>query len=119
MKVSCPKAKYQSLFCKAIKASQPLMLACSILCKLLSEKSHTAKLWVDYLQFVDILKSFIVAKRTGNWEQPLKFERFQLYVAVICSQHHVNYVKSGFVYLQYMWELNVSSLCLCGSKTSM
>jgi len=35
-------------------------------CKL-SAQSRTARLWIQYLWFTQLLKSFITAKRTGNW----------------------------------------------------
>jgi len=35
----------------------------------LSAQSRTAKLWIHY---IDILKHFLVAERTGNWQMHLK-----------------------------------------------
>ena len=35
-------------------------------------KSRTAKLWLQYMEMVEILQKFIKAERTGNW--PLKLE---------------------------------------------
>ena len=38
----------------------------------LAEKSRTAALWIQYLEMVDILRSFIKAERTANWELHLE-----------------------------------------------
>lgn len=35
--------------------------------KLLEERSPTAKLWLQYIEYIGILKLFIRAERTGNW----------------------------------------------------
>ena len=39
---------------------------------LLVERSHTAALWIQYLEMVDILRSFIRAERAANWELHFK-----------------------------------------------
>ena len=52
---------------------------------------------------VDTLRSFVVAERTSNWEQHLN--SFSWMLPLFASQHHVNYAKSVFVYLQQMREL--------------
>ena len=35
--------------------------------KLLAESSRTANLWLQYIEYVETLKLFIRAERTGNW----------------------------------------------------
>ena len=35
-------------------------------------KSRTAKLWLQYMEMVELLQKFIKAERTGNW--PMKLE---------------------------------------------
>ena len=35
--------------------------------KLLAENSQTAKLWLQYIEYVETLELFIRAERTGNW----------------------------------------------------
>ena len=37
----------------------------------LSAKSRTAKLWIQYIQYVNIVKLFIATERTGNWHNHL------------------------------------------------
>jgi hypothetical protein len=78
-----------------------------LLCTLLAEQSRTAKLWIEYLKHIDILRSFIVAERTSNWEQHLN--ALSCMLPLFASQHHVNYAKSGFVYLQNMHDLEQKS----------
>ena len=34
----------------------------------LAQTSRTATYWIEYLRYIDILKLFIWAARTGNWE---------------------------------------------------
>jgi hypothetical protein len=78
-----------------------------LLCTLLAEQSRTAKLWIEYLKHIDILRSFIVAERTSNWEKHLS--ALSCMLPLFASQHHVNYAKSGFVYLQNMHDLEQKS----------
>ena len=37
----------------------------------LISESGTAKLWVQYMNYIDVIKIFIRAKRTGNWYEHL------------------------------------------------
>ena len=67
--------------------------------------SRTAKLCIWYMRYLDIIKYFIRAERSGNWLEPLKAmsRMLNLFAA---SGHH-NYA-SGRLYLQTMgqfeWE---------------
>ena len=38
----------------------------------LCEQSRTAKLWIPYMNYVDLVKTFFVAERTRNWSQHLE-----------------------------------------------
>ncbi|PFX20787.1 hypothetical protein AWC38_SpisGene14755 [Stylophora pistillata] len=54
---------------------------------ILAERSRTAALWIQYLEMVDILRSFIRAERTASWELQLKaLTRMLLYLAA--SDHN-------------------------------
>ena len=44
-----------------------LQTALNNLCDSLKHKSRTCKLWLQYLDYVNLLKIFIMAERTGNW----------------------------------------------------
>ena len=89
-----------------IANSKELMKLESCLLKykaLLAEKSQTAKLWLQYIKYVETLKLFIRAERTGNWNLHLVAvgEMMNLFAAT----GHVNYAKSSRLYLQLMREL--------------
>ena len=65
---------------------------------LLQEKSPTAKVWLQYLEYVETLKLFIRAERTGNWNLHLiAVERMLNLFA--------DYAKSSRLYVQMMLEL--------------
>ena len=67
---------------------------------------RTAKLWFLYLDMISLLKTFIKAERTGNWELHLKTMKDMLpYFAA--AGHHL-YLKSGYIYLQQMASLRLS-----------
>ena len=70
---------------------------------LLAEKSPTAKLWLQYIDYVETLKLFIRAERTGDWSLHLVVvgEMMNLFAAT----GHINYAKSSRLYLQLMREL--------------
>ena len=36
------------------------------------QTSRTAKLWIQYMEMIDILKMYLKAERLGNWELHLK-----------------------------------------------
>lgn len=65
---------------------------------------RTAKLWLQYLEMVAILKRFIKAERTGNWMLHLAAVRDML--PYFAAAGHNMYVKSAYLYLQKMSELN-------------
>ena len=80
-------------FCKAIARCK----------EYLSEYSCTAQLWIQYIHFINIVKKFIRAEGTGNWENHLLVvpQMLKLFSATTHFQH----VKSARIYLQLMDEL--------------
>ena len=62
------------------------------------EGFRTAKLWLQYMNYIDIMKYFIPAGRTGSWQDHLKAtsKMLNLFAA---SGHH-NYTKSARLYLR-------------------
>jgi hypothetical protein len=46
----------------------------------LSVKSQTAKLWLQYIKYVNIVKDFIRAERTGDWNLA---EGLELYEEIV------------------------------------
>jgi len=100
----------KQLSCDMLMSSDCLLALDGSLQRLLSilcEQSHTAKLWVQYIRHVDLLRAFLCAERTSNWGQHLNAVSNML--PLFAAQHHSNYAKSGFVYLQTMRELPQSS----------
>ena len=65
--------------------------------------SRTACLWFQYMDMNDILRQFIKAERTGNWGLHLKAMKDML--LFFAAAGHNLYMKSGYIYLQQMTEL--------------
>ena len=69
----------------------------------LAEKSRTAKLWLQYIEYVETLKVFIRAERTGNWY--LHLLAVEKMLNLFAATGHIHYAKSARLYLQQMREL--------------
>ena len=69
----------------------------------LSAKSRTAKYWIQYLHYIQNLKDFIRAERTGNWK--LHLQSVRKILNIFAATGHVHYAKSACLYLQQMMEL--------------
>ena len=69
----------------------------------LSAKSQTAKYWIQYLHYIQNLKDFIRAERTGNWK--LHLQSVRKILNIFAATGHVHYAKSARLYLQQMMEL--------------
>ena len=65
--------------------------------------SRTAKLWLQYMKMVDILKMYLQAERLGDWQLLLKATADML--PFFAATGHNNYLKSSYLYLQQMHEL--------------
>ena len=72
----------------------------------LIQNSRTAKLWLQYMDYVSILKLFIQAERTGNWE--LHLSAVSKLLNLFAGTGHNMYTKCARLYLQQMKELHVS-----------
>lgn len=69
----------------------------------LQKRGPTAELWIQYWDMVSIVRSFIKAERSGNWDEHLKnIERMLPYFH---ASGHLNYAKSAQLYLQDMLSL--------------
>ena len=66
-------------------------------------ESRTASLWLQYMDMIDILRLFIKAERTENWG--LHFKAMQNMLPFFAAAGHNLYLKSGYVYLQQMADL--------------
>ena len=68
--------------------------------------SKTAKLWIQYLEYIDLLKLFIRAERTGNWT--LYLSALSKMINLFAATGHLNYAKSARLHLQQMLELETT-----------
>ena len=73
------------------------------LCNRLSSQSCTARLWMQYLCYIERMKTFLTAERTSNQEMHL--HAFQAMFSAFAAVNHINYARSGRVYLQQMQDL--------------
>ena len=69
----------------------------------LTEKSRPAKLWIAYMDYVQVAKLFTRAERTGDWNTYLIAVNSML--NLFAATGHFNYAKCGRLYLQYMQRL--------------
>ena len=69
----------------------------------LAEKSPTARLWLQYLEYVNTLKIFIRAERIGDWN--LHLIAIKKMLNLFAATGHINYAKSSRLYLQLMMQL--------------
>ena len=67
------------------------------------KSSRTATMWLQYMDMVDILRKYIRAERTGNWE--LHLQAVSEMLAYLAASGHNNYTKSALIYLQRMSHL--------------
>ncbi|KZS20551.1 Uncharacterized protein APZ42_012726 [Daphnia magna] len=65
--------------------------------------SRTGSVWIQLLNMFRILKTFIKAERTGNWELHLQTTMEML--PFFAAAGHSNYLKSSYVYVQNMMSL--------------
>ena len=64
---------------------------------------RTSKLWLQYMEMVDILRLFIKAERTGDWMLHLK--SLQEMLPFFAASGHNLYAKSAYIYVQQMLQL--------------
>ena len=81
------------LFSSTLKSSKDL----------LETQSRTAKLWIQYLNYIQIVKLFIHAERTGNWN--LHLLATESMINLFAATGHLHYAKSARLYLQLMLAL--------------
>jgi len=72
----------------------------------LKSESQTARLWIEYLHWIDLLKHFIMAERTGNWHWHLEVTANML--PLFAAAGHHNYARSARLYVQQMNDLSIS-----------
>lgn len=67
------------------------------------QRCRTACLWLQYMNMIDILRTFIKAERTGNWF--LHLQSLQEMLPYLAASGHFPYTKSVYIYLQQMQTL--------------
>ena len=69
----------------------------------LSERSRTAKLWVQYMYEIETVKLFLRAERTSNWS--LHVTAMTRMLNLFAATGHLKYAKCARLYVQMMIEL--------------
>jgi hypothetical protein len=72
-------------------------------CEALSS-SHLNKLWILYMEMVDLLHMNLMAERSGNWDMYLFYLKCML--PYFAGTGHNNYTRSVYWFLQEMSEVN-------------
>ena len=102
------------LYDKVVSGELSVQDVCSLRCldkiqeKLEAQKiqmatKRTSKLWLQYMEMVDILRLFIKAERTGDWMLHLK--SLQEMLPFFAASGHNLYAKSAYIYVQQMLQL--------------
>ena len=74
----------------------------------LRERSRTAKLWLQYLHPIQVLKRFIIAERTSNWSLHLQSTTDML--NLFAAYGHLNNDKNARLYVQQMMSVTKAYL---------
>ena len=107
---------YDKVACKTIDLKTDIELTNALqhleheyeeLKKKLESSSRTAKLWLQYLNYIKILKDFICAERLSNWNLHLNSVSKMLNLSAATG--HRQYAKSACLYLQLMLDLPQSN----------
>ena len=72
----------------------------------LSQESRTSQLWIRYIDYVDIIKLFLIAERTSDWTMHL--DACQAMLNLFAASGHYNYAKACRIYVQQMLDLRES-----------
>ena len=73
--------------------------------KNLIKSSRNAKLWLLYIYYVDVVKMFILAERTGYWN--LHVVAISKMLNLFAATGYINYDKSARLHLQNMLNLRI------------
>eukprot|EP00112_Aurelia_sp_Birch-Aquarium-sp1_P015562 Seg3462.1 transcript_id=Seg3462.1/GoldUCD/mRNA.D3Y31 product="hypothetical protein" protein_id=Seg3462.1/GoldUCD/D3Y31 len=68
--------------------------------------SRTSRLWIQYMEMIDILRKSLKAERTGDWKLHLA-SVYEMLLFFAASGLNL-YAKSAYLYLQLMLELQTS-----------
>ena len=70
------------------------------------QSSTMAQFWLQYMAMVDILKNYLKAERLGDWSMHLAATADML--PYFAASGHNHYLKSSYMYLQQMFELETT-----------
>ena len=70
----------------------------------LRKDSRTAKLWIQYIDYVNIMKDYIIAERTSDWQ--LHLATLSKMLNLFAATGHIHYARSARMYIQQMSELS-------------
>jgi len=73
----------------------------------LRQTSRTAQLWIQYMEMVELLRTFVKAERTGNWQ--LHFSTLKQMLPYFTAAGHNMYAKSVYLYLADMQKLSTTN----------
>ena len=71
--------------------------------KFVHDANRTGKLWIQFMDFVSIVRMFIRAERTGNWK--LHLHATEQMLPFFAASGHNKYLKAVLLYLQDSREL--------------
>ena len=69
----------------------------------MAARGPTAKLWIQLFDLTTLIKQFIEAERTGNWQMHL--DTCQRMIPFFCAAFHYKYAEYGYIYIQDMLNL--------------
>ena len=82
---------------------QALQMNLDMFTEALESKYLTAKLWLEYMDMVNIMRAFVRSERTGDWS--LHLRTLQDMLPYLAASGHNLYTKSLYVYLKQMIRL--------------
>lgn len=68
------------------------------------DASRTAKLWLLYIDYVSIVKEFLIEERTSNWF--LHIQAVTKMMNLFAASGHLHYAKSSRIYVQEMLDVS-------------
>ena len=73
----------------------------------INKESRTPRLWSEYQNVIDIIRTLITADRIGNWQ--LQLEAINQALPIFAAAGHYNSSKSACLYLQNMLTLDTTN----------
>ena len=73
----------------------------------LKGKSRTANLWLQYMEYISILKQYVLAERTSNWY--LHIQSMKSMLNLFAASGHIHYARSARIYIQEMEEMKATN----------